>query len=157
MSILVVPAMLALSLAGCGGSSDPLAGTWSNPTCYGSDTTPADIEECSVALTFTDALAIELQADWLSLPATANYPGCTTTELVTGQTWSTEAGKDSDTLTVSGAGTSTVERNGCVNDSDNMDPTATSEISIPNGDIEYQISGNTLTIIDSTLAGTYER
>lgn len=148
---------IVLSMTGCGigDSSDDLAGTWSNTTCYGSTSTPADIEECSVSLTFTDALTMELQADWLSLPATAEHPGCTTTKLVTGHTWSTLEEKDYDVLAVAGEGTSTIERSGCVYDEDNMDPTGTSDISVPNGDVNYQISGDTLTILSSGLEGTY--
>jgi hypothetical protein len=118
---------------------------------------PEDVEECSTTLTFTDALTVDLQADWLSLPATADYPGCTTTELVTGQTWSTQAGKDNDTYTISGNGVATMERTGCVNDADNSEPVATSDISIPEGEADYQISGDTLTILTTSLAGSYTR
>ena len=45
-----IPGLSLLTLiaaAGCR-SSDPLAGTWSNDTCFGTDDTPADIESCGV-------------------------------------------------------------------------------------------------------------
>lgn len=158
MSIMAAVCLpVAFALSGCGGSSDPLAGTWSNTTCYGSDTMPADIESCAVSLRFTDELTIELQADWLSMPATADYPGCTTTKLVTGQSWSTQEAKDYDVLTIAGTGTPTIERTGCVYDADNMDPTDTTEISIPEGDVDYQISGDGLTVMTTSLEGSYTK
>ena len=145
-----------LALVGCGGSTpDPMSGTWSNATCFGSSVTPPDIEKCAVALTFTDELDVELKADWMSLAATATYPGCTTTRRVTGQRWSTEHATDSETLTVTGSGKATIERSGCVNMGDNLAATNTSDISIPAGDTEYQISDDTLTILSGNLSGTY--
>jgi hypothetical protein len=137
-------------------SSDPLSGTWSNDTCFGTESTPDDIESCGVTLTFTDDLEMSLAAEWVSLPATADYPGCITTKRVTGQSWSTEAEADFDVLFVDGDGTATVERDGCVNAEDDMYPTATSGISIPSGEIEYQISDDVLTILTSDLQGAYE-
>ncbi len=58
-------------------------------------------------------------------------------------------------LTVKGQGTATVERSGCVNDADNLDPIETSDISIPTGDIEYQIVDGVLTILNTVLEGTF--
>jgi hypothetical protein len=146
------------AVAGCGGSpDDPLSGTWRNETCFGSSVTPPDIEKCTVALTFTNDLEIEVMAEWVSLPATADHPGCTTTKLVTGQTWSTRHATDVEILNVKGSGTATVERYDCVKDEDNMDTRATSDIEIPPGDMSYQISDDKLTILSGTLAGTYTR
>lgn len=156
-SILSLALTTMLSLSGCGQDSDPLVGSWSNGTCYGTDAIPEGIEECSVTLTFTDALDIELTAEWLSMPATADFPGCTTTETVTGQTWSTESGDATETLTVSGSGSAALERTGCVNEADNVSPTSTTGISIPNGEAKYEISGTTLTVLDTSLEGAYER
>lgn len=153
--------LLGLSLvsllvaSGCS-SSDPLSGTWSNDTCFGSDAMPDDIESCEVALTFTDELDVSLAAEWVSLPATADYPGCITTKIVTGQSWSTDAGDNFDVLTIEGSGAATIERAGCVNADDDMDPQATTDISIPSGDIHYQISDGVLTILTSALQGAYE-
>lgn len=150
---LVLSSILILS-AGCR-TSDPLAGTWKNDTCYGSDSMPEDVESCGLALTFTDALDISLDADWVSMPATAENPGCITRKSVTGQTWSTAPASDHDVLTVEGQGSATVERTDCVNAEDDMDETATSDIDIPSGDIDYQISDDVLTVLTGELAGTY--
>lgn len=144
-----------LAMTGCGssGADDPLAGTWSNTACFGSESAPADIAGCTVALTFTNDLDIELKAEWMSRPATLTHPGCTTTKRVTGQQWST----DGETLAVTGSGSATIERADCVNMEDNMTTTSTSEISIPSGDTKYQISNKQLTILTRGLAGKYTR
>lgn len=144
-----------LAVTGCGrsGADDPLAGTWSNTACFGSESTPADIAGCSVALTFTNDLDIELKAEWMSRPATLTHPGCTTTKRVTGQRWST----NSELLAVTGRGDATIERANCVNMEDDMSATSTSDISIPTGDIKYQISNDKLTILSGSLAGMYTR
>lgn len=145
-----------LAMVGCGNGvdDDPLAGTWSNTNCFG-ESKPADIESCNTELTFTNDLDIELRATWISLAATATNPGCTTTMMVTGQQWSAEHA--ADTFTVTGKGESTKERTECVNEEDNLEATATSDISIPDGDTEYTISGDTLTVKSGALAGTYSR
>ena len=149
----------ALALTGCNGiggsASDPLTGTWSNATCFGSTSTPTSIASCSVALTFTADLDVSLTATWLSMPATAMYPGCTTTEQVTGQQWSTNDAMPTETLAVTGTGTATKERTGCVDSADDMASTPTSDISIPSGDTQYQIVGSELTILSGDIAGTY--
>lgn len=148
----------ALALAGCGtgsGADDPLTGSWSNATCYGSTSTPSDVASCSVTLSFTATLDVELTAAWISMPATAMYPGCTTTKRVSGQRWSTDAASPTATLTVTGDGGSTVERTSCVNAADNLAAMATTDISIPSGDTEYQIVDGKLTILSSNIAGTY--
>lgn len=151
--LLVLTALVTTT--GCA-SSDPLAGTWSNATCFGMDATPADIESCAVTLTFTDALDVELQPDWVSLPATANYPGCTTTKLITGQTWSTRHASTLEVLTVSGNGSATVERTGCVNATDDMAATATATISLSPGDSNHQLTDGSLTFLTGDLVGTYQ-
>lgn len=143
-----------LAFSGCR-SSDPLAGTWSNETCYGSTSTPEDIESCEVALTFTDGLEMSLRAEWVSLPATANFPGCITTQEVTGKDWSTRPESDFDVLTVKGHGTATMERRGCVRPEDDLDETETSQIKLPSGEINYQITDGVLTILTTELEGTY--
>lgn len=147
----------ALALTACGGTTaaDPLTGTWSNTSCYGTSSTPVSIASCSVVVSFSADLNVDLTVAWVSMPATATYPGCTTTKRVTGQQWSTDSALPTSTMTVTGAGAATVERTGCVNATDNMDATATSDISITSGDTEYQISGTTLTIMSGSVAGTY--
>jgi hypothetical protein len=151
--------LAVLAGAGCGGSGpdDPLTGTWRNTTCFGSSSTPPDIAKCTVALTFTDDLDVELTAEWMSLPATSMYPRCTTTRRVTGQQWSTKHASTSETLAVTGNGTSTIERADCINEEDNMTAKPTEDISIPSGDTKYQISNGKLTILSGDLAGTYAR
>jgi hypothetical protein len=147
-----------LALAGCGGTgstSDPLTGTWSNATCYGSTSTPSNISSCSVTLSFTADLNVGLTAAWISMPATAMYPGCTTTKRVSGQLWSTDDAMPTETLTVTGTGDATMERTGCVNAVDDLEAMSTSDISIPSGDTQYQIIDGKLTILSSNIAGTY--
>ncbi len=145
-----------LASTGCR-SSDPLAGTWANETCYGSASMPDDVESCEVALTFTDGLEVSLAAEWVSLPATADFPGCITTNVVSGQTWSTQPEGDHDVLTIDGAGTATTERNGCVNAEDNLEPTETTSIALAAGETDYELSGNVLTLLEGDLAGSYSK
>lgn len=157
-SIAAASSMLALlALQGCGNgvADDPLTGTWTNTTCFGTDSTPADVASCTVTLTFSDGLDIQLQATWISLAATATNPGCTTTRLVQGQTWS--ADHEENTFTVSGDGEATLERSDCVNAEDNQAASATTDIAIPSGDTTYSISGDTLTVTTGALQGTYSR
>jgi hypothetical protein len=153
--------LAVFALAGCGSSStgavDPLTGTWSNATCFGTASTPPDITSCTVSLTFTASLDVSLTATWLSMPATAVYPGCTTTQVVTGQKWSTRSGTDMEVLTVTGAGSATTARAGCVNMTDNQTATPTTDISIDSGDTGYQLEDGTLTILSSNIAGTYKQ
>ena len=146
-------ALLALSGCESSGPDDPLTGTWSNTSCFGSTTTPADVEKCTTALTFTTGLDIELKAVWFSMPATATNPRCTTTREVTGQKWSTDAA----TFTVTGSGSATIKRTNCVNQTDDLSASPTSGISIPGGGARYQISNNTLTVLSGDLAGTYTK
>jgi len=157
LQMIAIGTLLAASLAGCGNgvTSDPLAGTWSNQSCFGTSSKPADIESCSIALTFSEDLSIMLEARWISLAATATNPGCTTTRMVVGQTWSADHG--ADTFTVSGTGEATTARTDCVNDVDNQEAVATKEIGIPLGDTDYEINGDTLTVSSGALAGKYTR
>jgi len=153
--------VLTLALAGCGSSTapapmDPLTGAWTNATCFGSTSMAPDISSCSVTLTFTSSLDLSLTAAWLSRPATASYPGCTTTKRVTGQRWSTRVVRGMDVFTVTGTGTSTVERTGCVNATDDLGATPVTDISIDSGDIGYLLSNNELTVLSSNVAGTYQ-
>jgi hypothetical protein len=154
-----LPLVFALSLAallpacGSSGADDPLTGSWSNTSCFGSSTIPADVDKCTTTLTFTTGLDIELRAEWFSKPATATNPGCTTTRQVVGQQWST----DSTTFTVTGSGTSTVERTKCVNETDNMAPVPTTDIAIPSGGTRYEISNGTLSILSGDLSGSYAK
>ncbi len=153
-ALVLLALSLSLALPACGGGSDdPLTGSWSNTSCFGSSTTPPEVEKCTTTLNFKTGLDIELRAEWISLPATATNPGCTTTKEVTGQTWST----DSSAFTVSGSGSATIERTGCVNDTDNMSSAPTSDIAIPGGTTRYEINNNTLTILNGSLAGTYTK
>lgn len=154
-----LPLFLVLSMAAflpaCGnsGADDPLTGSWSNTSCFGSSTTPADVDKCTTTLNFTTDLDIELSAEWFSMPATATNPRCTTTRRVVGQQWST----DSTTFTVTGSGTSTIERTKCINETDNMAPAPTSDIAIPSGGTRYEISNGTLTILSGDLSGSYSK
>lgn len=146
-----------IAIAGCGSDAenDLLAGTWTNSSCYGAASKPADIESCNTELTFGNDLEVELTAERVSLAATATTPGCTTTWLVTGQQWSTDHARD--TFTVTGDGATTIERTSCVNDTDNMDAIDTTDIGIANGDTTYTLSGDTLSVASGSLAGTYTR
>lgn len=146
-----------IAIAGCGSSAedDPLTGTWSNTTCYGVASKPADIESCNTELTFEPDLDIELTAEQISLAATATNPGCTTTRLVTGQQWSTNHA--TETFTVTGNGSATIERTNCIHEEDNMDATATTDVSIPGGESTYTLSDDTLTIRTGLLEGIYTR
>jgi hypothetical protein len=154
-----VPSLLALfALAGCNtAAQDPLTGTWTNTTCFGSTSTPADISSCSVALSFTSGLDVSLTATWLSMPATAQYPGCTTTKRVTGQQWSTQSGQEGEILTVTGDGTATTARSGCVNATDDLAAMPVTGISIESGNTDYQISNGILTVTSGNLTGTYKK
>jgi hypothetical protein len=147
--------LLTITACGNGVDDDPLAGTWSNSGCFGAASKPADIESCNTELSFGNDLSIELKTETISLAATATNPGCTTTRLVTGQQWSTDHAED--TFTVTGSGTTTLERTNCVNDADNMPPTATTEINIPDGDTTYTLAEDTLSIMSGSLNGTYTR
>lgn len=146
-----------LAIPGCGNGveDDPLAGSWSNTQCFGESSTPADIESCKTTITFANSLDLTVEIDWISRAATATTPGCTTTRLVTGQQWSTE--QDVDTFTLTGKPAATIARSNCVNDADNADAKTTTEITIPNGDNRYSLSGDTLTIESGSLAGVYTR
>jgi hypothetical protein len=141
---------MLLAVAGCGGE-DPLTGTWSNSTCFGSASTPAGIKSCTTALTFTTDLAFSLKAEQFSEPATAMAPGCTTTRLVEGQTWST----DGDTYTLAGTGKPTMARSSCVNATDEFKAVATTDVAVPTGGSAYVITANSLSITSGPLAGTY--
>lgn len=150
--------MSLFAIAGCSSSdadTDPLTGTWSNTSCYGVPSKPADIESCNTELTFGDDLNIELKAERISLAATSTTPGCTTTRLITGQQWSTDHA--AETFTVTGSGAATIERTDCINETDNMDATATTDVSIPREDTKYTLSGDTLSVKSGPLAGAYTR
>jgi len=146
-----------VAIVGCGtdAESDPLTGSWSNTNCFGSTTKPSDIESCTTVLRFTSDLEVELEATWVSLAATATTPGCTSTKLVKGHQWSTDHAKD--TFSVTGTGEATLERTKCVNETDNMAPTATSDFRIPSGATKYTLSDDTLTISEGPLKGVYTK
>ena len=135
---------------GCGGD-DPLTGTWSNDTCFGAKTTPEGIKSCKTSLTFTNELTFTLKAEQISEPATATNPGCTTTRMVDGQSWST----DGNTFTLEGSGKATMERTSCVNTVDNLKAAPTTDIAVAAGGSGYVITDNSLTIAAGPLAGTY--
>jgi len=150
--------LASFGLAACGSTDavdDPLAGTWTNAECFGVSSKPADIESCSTELTFTDALEISLQTEWVSLAATETNPGCTTTRIASGQTWSTSHADG--TFTVSGNGSATSERSNCVDPADDSPAASTTDIAIPSGDQDYELSGDTLTITSGALKGVYTR
>lgn len=151
--------LVTLSVLGCQQSSvateDPLTGTWGSDACFGSSTTPEDVERCSVELVFASELDFSLRAEWISLAATARDPGCTTVRQVTGQKWSTN--HDTSTLTLTGSGQATLERSSCVNPEDNLEPTATSDIEVRPGNMRYEISDDTLRVLAGSLEGSYTR
>jgi hypothetical protein len=144
---------VALAVVGCGGH-DPLTGTWSNDSCFGSSTMPAGVDECKTSLTFNDDLTFAVKAEETAKPATATGPGCTTTRRIEGQTWSTDA----STFTLAGSGKATIERSGCVNDKDEFKVGPTTDMNIPGGSSKYTIvDDKSLTIESGPLKGTYSR
>ena len=143
---------MVLAAAGCGGK-DPLTGTWSNDSCYGSTTTPEGVKSCKTSLMFNDDLTFSIKAEELAMPATATAPGCTTTREITGQTWSTDA----RTFTIAGTGKATVERSGCVNDKDEFKAAPAADMNIPSGTAPYTLVDKSLTIESGPLKGTYTR
>ncbi len=159
-SILFAPLLSVLASAGCAinGPNDALTGTWTNTSCYGSTDMPADIQSCSISLAFASDLSVSLTDVRQSQPATALYPRCTTTRRVTGQRYSTsDPANTSRTVTITGTGTSTLERTGCANATDNAAPVADSADSIPSGPMAYELSADILTLPAGSLAGHYNR
>lgn len=146
--------MVGCSDAASDATPDPLADSWSNSECFGMSK-PADIESCSTEITFTDDLEFELVAEWVSLAATADFPGCTTTRRITGQTWSTD--HDAGTFTLSNGGVATLERANCVNEEDNQEPTEIEGFDVDAGDSVYDIQGDTLSVETGSLEGSYAR
>lgn len=151
-----------LALLGCengaigdGGKEDPIAGKWTSDACYGGGATLANIESCSVELDLQSDLDLELKADWVSLPATEERPGCTTTRRVTGLKWHTD--HKAGTLTVTGMANATIERTGCVKAEDNLKAEPAQDIEVRPGDMTYELKGDTLTILSGSLQGTYAR
>jgi hypothetical protein len=147
--------MLGMAACGSSASDDPLADSWSATSCYGSSSKPADVESCYTELTLGDDLTVELKAEQISLAATASNPGCTTTWRITGQQWSTD--HVTETLTVTGKGATTVERAGCINEANDKEAAATSDLSIAEGSGTYTINENSLAIESGPLKGTYTR
>ncbi|MEO5729528.1 MAG: hypothetical protein ABI134_02135 [Byssovorax sp.] len=145
-------AAMVIAVTGCGGE-DPLTGTWSNDSCYGSTSKPAGVEECKTSLTFSEDLTFSLKSEEKAMPATATAPGCTTTREIEGQRWST----DGKTLTLEGAGKATVERSSCVNDKDEFQAGPTPDMKIPTGSAKYTIVDDSLTVETGLLKGTYAR
>jgi hypothetical protein len=137
---------------GCGGD-DPLTGSWTNTACFGAKATPDGVKSCTTTLSFTNELAFSLKSEQFSEPATAVAPGCTTTRLVEGQSWST----DGDTFTLAGGGKATLARSSCVNATDEFPATTTTDIAIPSAGSGYVITDNSLTIAAGLLAGTYTK
>ena len=149
-----------LATAGCtiNGPNDALTGTWTNTSCYGSPTMPADIQSCSTSVEFGADLSVTVVDSRQAQPATAMYPRCTITRRATGQQYSTSNGTGSlMTVTITGQSTSTIERTGCANATDNAAPAADTFNPIPAGVAPYQISTNMLTISAGSLAGSYTR
>lgn len=143
---------MALAVAGCGGE-DPLTGTWSNDSCFGSSSMPEGVEKCKTSLTFTDDLTFSVKAEEYSKPATAMAPGCKTTREVKGETWST----DSSTFRLEGSPRATVERSSCVNSTDEFKASPTTDMEMPTGEAPYTIVDKSLTIESGPLKGTYTR
>jgi hypothetical protein len=145
-------AAMVLAVTGCGGE-DPLTGTWTNNSCFGSATKPAGVEECKTSLTFSDDLTFSLKSEEEAMPATATAPGCTTTREIKGQSWST----DGKTFTLVGTGKATIERSNCVNETDEFQAAPTPDMKMPTGSATYTIVDESLTIESGLLKGTYTR
>lgn len=159
-TMLLAPLFAALATAGCAvnGPNDALTGTWTNTSCFGATAMPADIQSCSITLAFGADLSVAMTDARQSQPATAQWPRCTTTRRVTGQQYSTSNGAtNSNTMTITGSSTSTMERTGCANAADNSPPAADSVDSIAPGELNYEISANVLTIPTGPFAGHYSR
>jgi len=87
------------------------------------------------------------------MPATAAAPGCTTTRVVTGQTWST----DSSTFVLNGTPKATIERSSCVNNRDELKVGPTTDMDMPTGEAKNTVLEKSLTIESGPLKGTYMR
>ena len=81
-------------------------------------------------ITLADDLSFSVKAEELSMPATAAAPGCITTRVVTGQTWST----DSSTFVLNGTPKATIERSSCVNNRDELKVGPTTDMDMPIGE-----------------------
>ncbi len=149
----------SLAISGCNedvvATQDPLEGSWSNDGCFGVEGTPADVESCTVTVEFSAELDVTVTATWVSLAATQNLPGCTTTRVVTGQTWS--ADHTTNEVTLSGKPEATIERSSCVKEADNLAAVATSDIEVLSGSARYEVNADALTIVSGSLAGSYVR
>jgi hypothetical protein len=150
-------ATVAALAAGCAnGPNDTLTGRWTNTSCFGATAMPADIQSCSISLTFAADLSVTLVDTRQSQPATAVYPRCTTTRRVVGPQYST-SNSGATIVTIAGPSTSTVERSGCANETDNTAAIADTVNTIPVGAIAYTLSGSALTFSSGPLRGTYTR
>lgn len=138
-----------------GASPDPLTGDWKGENCFGSAQKPSEVESCSITLSFSKDLDFSMEAAWVNLAATQEYPGCTTTKRVTGQKWSTD--HDKDTIHITGTSHATMERAKCVDPKDEVQTSSTDDISVPAGDYHYSIDGTTLNIDSGPLKGVYAR
>lgn len=148
---------LAACAPAANGPNDALTGTWTNSTCFGSSSMPADVQSCSLTLVFGADLTLSLTDTRQSLPATAVYPRCTTTRRVSGQRYSTSDGIGPMRVTIMGDSSSTVERTGCVNSADNQAAMADTVDVVPAGVLSYQLSANNLTISSGPLMGSFSR
>lgn len=161
-----LPVIALVALAGCneesketetGATPDPLTGDWSGAVCFGSAQKPAEVESCKTTLSFSKDLDFSMEAAWVNLAATTDNPGCTTTKRVTGQKWATD--HETNTLTITGTSHATMERAKCVNEKDNLQTSATNDISIQAGKYRYSIDddGDTLNIESGPLRGAFTR
>ena len=150
--------ILSLAIIGCGGKTgpdDPLTGTWSNAACYGRTGLPDNVQSCSTTLNFARELTFELVYIERAPPASSVTPGCLTTHIVSGQTWSEGIKNNAQTLTLMGGGKPTVAVPGCVHDTDDKGQTADASVTVAPGDLAYAINGKALTISTGSLIGTY--
>jgi len=162
-----LPLIALIALGGCkkdettetgtGATPDPLTGDWGSDICFGSAQKPADVESCKTTLSFSKDLDFTLEAEWVNLAATPEYPGCTTKKRVTGQKWATDHA--TNTLTLSGESRATMERTKCVNEKDNLQTAPTQDIAVAAGKYKYSVDddGDTLNIDSGPLRGAYKR
>lgn len=136
-----------------GATPDPLTGDWSGDICFGAAQKPDDVESCKTTLSFNKDLTFSVQAEWVNRAATATFPGCTTTKRLSGQKWSTD--HETDTLTITGESHATMERAKCVNEKDNLQATAATDITVRAGEYQYSIDDGKLNIESGPLRGTY--
>lgn len=150
----LVPLMLLAAACGGNGPDDPLTGSWSNATCFGDTSQPADIQSCKLTISLERDLTVIVKDSRQSLPATAVNPRCTAIRTMTGLRYSTNS---AGTLTFTGTTSSTLVRKDCANMADNLAETADTRDSVSAGSTGYSITDTTLSVSSGQLSGDYLR